>query len=118
MAQDFTARLKELTAELRFFHKPDGQQVPPQVIMTQLPLHSRSHMEGDDFPLICWTHYQGELSHLQPRGFDVVIDCGLLVDETEGTPLQQIERGTLAALHPLAGSRKFGKWKLQLPFTY
>ncbi len=120
----FTERLQSLTAALRFYHKPSGEWRPPQIFETQLPLKKQGHLEGDDFPLICWTHHSGELTHLEPSAFKVSVDCGVLIDESTGSSLEQIASGTRAinslvfALHGLAARRKIGRYKLQLPFSY
>lgn len=122
--QLFTARLLELTKDLRLYHRPSGELVAPKVVMTMLPPKTVGWQEGNDFPIICWTHHRGELSHLEPRPFEVVVDCGLMIDANSGTAMEQIIQGTegvqaiISALHPLAGSRLFGPFKLQLPFSY
>ncbi len=96
----------------------------PRIFQTMLPAKGHQHQEGYDFPLICWTHYGGSLTHLEPSAFKVCVDCGIRVDDTIGTSMEQIISGTeaihslLHALHQLAGRRKFGRYKLQLPFDY
>lgn len=120
----FTARLQQLTADLRFFHRPSGQNIAPQVIMCMLPPQEGKFIEGNDFPVICWTHHSGLLTHLQPSSFQIAVDCGLRVDTSHGKPISHISQGSedilalIAALHRLAGARNFGRYKLQIPFSY
>ncbi len=120
----FSARLAELTADLRFFHKPTGGLRPPQIFETMLPEKDRQHLEDDIFPLLCWTHYSGELTHLEASSFKIAIDGCIRVDDTVGTSVEQIAAGSAAindllfALHGLAAQRKIGRYKLQLPFEY
>ncbi len=123
-ATAFSARLQELTAELRFYHKPTGESMAPQIFQTMLPVKTRDHLDGEHFPLICWTFYGGTITHLEPSTFKVCVDCAIRVDEGSGSSLEQIVSGSqginslLQVLRGLAGRRRFGCYKLQLPFRY
>lgn len=119
----FTARLAELTRDLRFYHAPTGSMRAPQVYMTMLPLHEGAWKEGEFFPYLCWCYTSGEIG-LKPHPFRVLIDAGLRVDTSGGTLTEQIQRGTadsmslVAALRGLSVDHVFGAYKLSLPFEF
>lgn len=69
-----TTRLTELTADLRYLHKPTGEQRAPQVIGTMLPRPSGQVEEGDEYPLIRWVLYEGEFARMSPAPFSLLID--------------------------------------------
>lgn len=123
-ANELTAKLTELVAGLRYYNKPTKNMMVPYVVETMLPPKERGYKEGEHFPLICWAITGGQLSFRKPQPFDVVIDVGLAVDESAGTSLEQIIRGTASimeitrAIGGLAASRVVAGYKLQLPFEF
>ncbi len=75
-----TARLIEITQDLRFFHKPSGILKAPQVVGTMLSEKDRSYQEGDEFPLVRWAAHQGVFTFKASASFAVILDGGIYTD--------------------------------------
>lgn len=120
----FTKRLEELVADLRFYHKPTGDFVAPTVVETMLPKKEIGHREGEEFPMLCWAITEGKISFRKPQPFEVQIDAVVIVDEGNGSHVEQIARGTASvmelvhAIGGLAANRVLPPYKLQLPFDF
>lgn len=84
-----TARLTELTQDLRFDHLPTGVQRAPQVIATMLERPTGGEPESEELPFVRWIVHEGEFARLSPAPFTVYVDGGIF---TEGT----ISDGTIA----------------------
>lgn len=76
------ARLTELTADLRYLHKPTGQQRAPQIIGTMLERPTGEVQEAQDYPFVRWIIYDGEFSRMSPAPFSIMLDGGIYTDGT------------------------------------
>lgn len=75
-----TARLTELTADLRFLHKPSGELKAPQIIDTMLQRARGVTEEAQEFPFVRWVVYAGEYARMSPAPFSVMLDGGIYTD--------------------------------------
>lgn len=79
-AQFFAAlrgRLAELVQDLRYLHKPSGEQVAPQIIDIMLPRLTVPAPEADEYPFVRWLIVKGEFARLKPGPFLVLLDAGI-----------------------------------------
>ncbi|WP_028579434.1 hypothetical protein [Desulfogranum japonicum] len=113
----FTAKVQELTGALRYYHKPTGTTIAPQVIHTMLPARSQTWKEGEECPFVRFAIYKMEVDFRRRGNFKVAISAGIY---TGGT----IQDGTndimelVGALSGLADHRGFAPYKLQTPFSF
>jgi len=77
---NLTARLIELTQHLRFYNKPTGTEIAPQIIGTMLEKKTESCQEAQEYPLVRWVIHQGEFARMSPTPFSVMLDAGIYTD--------------------------------------
>lgn len=122
-AELFTARLVELSRDLRSYHLPTKTMRPPWVFMTMLPLREGEWHEGEFFPHLSWCFLGGEIG-LKPHPFRVLVSAGLRVDDETGALADRIRDGTerimavVEAMRGLCKNHVFGPYKLTLPFEF
>ena len=112
-----TARLTELTGSLLFDYKPTGGKIPPQIIETMLPPKGHGHQEGDEFPLVRWSIYEGGFDKLRSSPFSVIVNGGIYTSEDIVAGTRDIT--TLAmALGKIVNNRSFPPYRLVTPVPF
>jgi hypothetical protein len=74
-------RLAELTADLRYLHKPSGTMVAPQIIDLMLPRPTEHVDEADEYPFVRWIVYRGRFVRQGLVSFSVAIDAGVYAED-------------------------------------
>ena len=111
------ARVTELTSDLRFYHKPTGGLIAPQVINTCLPKKDSSWQEGMDFPHVLVSIYAGGFDIMAPQPHKVVIGCGIHSPSDPVAGTNDIMALT-AAVGRIVENRTFKPFKLRTPIQY
>lgn len=112
------ARLTELVKDLRFLHKPTGQNVPPQIIDLMLDRPTSTTEEGDEYPYVRWLIPSGSFKRHGSEPFSVIIDAGIYTDGTISDGNSDIFSLCLA-LGKITENPRFAPYKLgeTIPFT-
>ncbi|PHR26546.1 MAG: hypothetical protein COA36_11740 [Desulfotalea sp.] len=120
---EFERLLADLTKNLRYWNPSTGDKIVPQIIETMpIPPESSSDVDGE-YPIICWVIYDVDVG-LKPHPMSVLIDFGVKIDESVGSPGSQQARGSAQIkeiVNSLAGMckhRVVGGYRLQLPFKF
>lgn len=111
------ARVEELVADLRYFHKPTGERIAPQVIASCLPKKDRTWQEGQDFPHVLIAITEGGFDKLNPQPVKVTIGCDILTDGDTATGTDEIMEFT-EAVGKIVGNRSFPPYKLRTPIRF
>ena len=75
------ARLTELTASLRYLHKPSGTAMRPQIIDLMMDRPTAAVDEAEEYPFVRWMLLDGEFHRGgRPSPFRVAVDCGIYTD--------------------------------------
>lgn len=111
------ARVTELTADLRFHHKPSGGTIAPQVIATCMPERDSSWQEGIEWPHVLVAIYGGGFDRLEPQPHQVVVGCGIWTPGTIAEGTADIMELT-AAVGRIVENRTFRPFKLRTPVRY
>lgn len=113
-----TARLTELTADLRFYHKPTRTTRAPQIIGVQLEEPVGEVKEADEYPFVRWVVYQGSFAWRSRAPFSVRIDAGIYTNGAIADGNNDIMTLTMA-LGRLVETPWFAPYKLtrEIPYT-
>jgi len=111
------ARVTELVADLRYFHKPTGQRIAPQVIESCLPKKDRTWQEGQDFPHVLIAITEGGFDKFTPPPVKVIIGCDVLTDGDNAQGTTEIMELT-GAVGRLVENRSFPPYKLRTPIRF
>ncbi|CAG36317.1 hypothetical protein [Desulfotalea psychrophila] len=119
-ATQFTERLQELVADLRYFHKPTGKWIAPRVVETMFLARARGQKEDCEYPAIRWAIYKGAFDRHRPQPFSVILNLGLLLD----TSCESVVEGTANiieftnAVGKLCEKPIFAPYKLKTPIPF
>lgn len=111
------ARLTGLTKDLRFYHKPTGEMVAPQIVNTCMPDKTRDWQEDQDFPYVRAALFRGAFDGVSAQPHEAIVVCGIyspgdVVDGT--TAINQLT----AAVGEIVTNRGFAPFVLAPPVEY